>query len=191
MADTGRRFPRLALTPLAVIALAAPPAPAEASAAPLDPPAGEVGLSFTLAAEGVQRYVCNRKEGSAETFEWVLKEPVAKLFESGHQEVGSHSAGPTWTAKDGSKVVRKRLVATADSPIPGAIPWLLLEVEPSGTGLFGTVRYVKRIDTAGGKAPGPAAAPAGACDAAHAGAIRDVPYTATYVFFVAKPPAKP
>jgi hypothetical protein len=191
MRDASSWFPQLALTSLAVLALAAVLGPTGAHAATLEPPAGEVGLSFQLAAQGVQRYVCTRKEVPPETFEWVLKEPVAKLYDSTHQEVGSHGAGPSWTAKDGSKVVRKRLVATADSPAPGAIPWLLLEVEPTGSGLLGQVRYVKRIDTAGGKAPSGTSAPADACDAAHLGATRDVPYTATYVFYVAKPAAKP
>jgi acyl-CoA synthetase (AMP-forming)/AMP-acid ligase II len=188
MPPSSRRFPQLALTPPFVIALAALLGPAGASAAALDPPAGEVELSFQLAAEGVQRYVCTRKEGTPATFEWVLEEPVAKLFDSAHKEVGSHSAGPSWTVNDGSKVVKKRLVATADSPAPGAIPWLLLEVDPSGTGMLGKVRWVKRKDTAGGKAPAPSP---GACDAAHAGATLDVPYTANYVFYVGKPAAKP
>jgi hypothetical protein len=181
------RILQLAL-PAMIATAAALFGPAGARAASLDPPPDAIELSFKLAGEGVQRYVCTPKAGSAGVFEWVLKEPVAKLFDSAHQEVGTHSAGPTWTARDGSKVAKKRLVATADAPTPDAIAWLLLEVEPAGHGMLANVRYVKRIDTTGGKAP----APEGACGANHVGATRDVPYTATYVFFVAKPaPAAP
>jgi hypothetical protein len=162
---------------------------AGARAQNLEPPAGEVELSFQLAGAGVQRYVCKGKEGGG-GFEWVLQEPEAKLYDGAHHEVGSHSAGPTWAMKDGSKVVRKRQVASADSPTPGAIPWLLLEVEPSGSGMLARVRWVKRTGTVGGRAPAGPPGSADACEAARAGATRDVPYKATYVFYIAKPAPK-
>jgi hypothetical protein len=168
-----------ALTALALTAAAAYAAATLPAA--LQPPPGATGLSFKLAGDGVQRYQCKAKAGADGAFEWSLVEPRARLLDEARQEVGTHSAGPTWTARDGSKVVRKRLVASVDSPSQGAIPWLLLEVDPSGGGMLGNVRYVQRLDTAGGKAP------ASGCDAGHAGATSDVPYTATYVFFTGKP----
>ena len=42
--------------------------------------------------------------------------------------------------------------------------------------LLDRVRFVQRLQTQGGKAP------AGGCDAAHAGATSRVPYSARYIF---------
>jgi hypothetical protein len=67
--------------------------------------------------------------------------------------------------------------------VPGAIPWLLLEVvgadagPTGGTGLTETV-FIQRIRTSGGLAP------ATGCDhALDVGAKALVPYTADYLFY--------
>ncbi|HVT60121.1 MAG TPA: DUF3455 domain-containing protein [Thermoanaerobaculia bacterium] len=148
----------------------------------LEPPADVVPVLIAY-AQGVQRYVCKENEQARGTFEWTLKEPQAKLFDSAEHEIGTHSAGPTWQLADGSKVVKKKVLATVASPQPDAVPWLLVEVEPSGKGGLAAAKYVQRIDTVSGKAP-----PAG-CDAAHAGATQDVPYRATYLFYAPPPPS--
>jgi hypothetical protein len=132
---------------------------------------------------GVQRYVCKPKEGASGAFEWVLKEPQAKLFDAAGHEIGSHSAGPAWQLADGSRAVKKRVVASFPALQVDGVPWLLLEIDASGSGGLAGTRYVQRIDTVGG------AAPQSGCDAAHAGAMQDVDYRATYVFY--GPPPRP
>lgn len=132
-------------------------------------PAGQ-RLAFTLHAEGVQIYDCKAAA-------WVFRAPEADLF-VGRHVVGSHYAGPTWEAFDGSTVVGSKLAAaTVDST---AIPWLLLQAASNtGRGLMSSVTYVQRLSTVGGIAPSTV------CDASNEGATEEVDYTATYAFYQA------
>jgi hypothetical protein len=145
----------------------------------LDPPANQVPVLIAY-GQGVQRYVCKEKEQARGSFEWVLKEPQAKLSDAAGHPIGSHAAGPSWQLADGSKAVRKKLVASVPALAADAVPWLLLAIDSSGKGALAGTEYVQRVDTVGGVAP---AAPAASCDAAHAGATQDVEYRATYVFY--------
>jgi Protein of unknown function (DUF3455) len=142
----------------------------------LEPPANQVPVLMAY-GQGVQRYVCKEKEQAKGSFEWTLKEPRAKLSDAAGHEIGSHSAGPTWQLADGSKAVKKKLVASVPALALDAVPWLLLEIESSGKGGLAGTQYVQRMDTVGG------APPAAGCDAAHAGATQDVDYRATYLFY--------
>jgi hypothetical protein len=142
----------------------------------LDPPANQVPVLIAY-GQGVQRYVCKEKEQAKGSFEWTLKEPQAKLSDTNGREIGSHSAGPSWQLADGSKAVKKKLVASVPALASDAVAWLLLEIESTGKGALAGTQYVQRVDTVGG------AAPASGCDAAHSGATQDVDYRATYVFY--------
>jgi hypothetical protein len=134
-------------------------------------PAGNK-LAFMLDAEGVQIYACN---GTA----WALQGPDADLFNRGHRIAGSHYAGPTWEALDGSTVVGSRLAGVTVDPT--AIPWLLLQaVSHAGEGRMAKVSYIQRLSTVGGLAP------AAGCDADHVGALAEIDYTATYAFYEPK-----
>ena len=112
--------------------------------------------SLLLSAKGVghQIYKSQLKSGSTTDFEWVLKEPRAKLHDNSHKEIGKHYLGPTWEAEDGSTVVGK-LIQKVPAPRAGDIPWLLVEATSHGgkEGLFSNVSYILRIDTVGGIAP--------------------------------------
>jgi len=88
--------------------------------------------------------------------------------------VGKHYAGPTWEAPDGSKIVGK-VLANEPAPKAGAIPWLLLSTESSGSGVLAGARFVQRVNTSGGVGP------TGACPTA--GTERRVDYTADYIFY--------
>src|SRR5579884_103247 len=91
---------------------------------------------------------------------------------------GSHSAGPTWTAADGSAVKADGAHPAMVVKRPDAVPALLLNVTTStGNGVLSGVRFVRRDDTLGGVAP------AGGCDAAHANARVAVHYSAIYTFY--------
>jgi hypothetical protein len=93
-------------------------------------PAGSAML-LELGAAGAQIYTCEAKEGR---FEWSFKAPEANLFDNQGRQAGTHFAGPTWKMVDGSAVVGE-VIAKADSPEPGAIPWLLLRAKSHGGGV--------------------------------------------------------
>ena len=108
---------------------------------------------------------------------WTLQGPEADLFDGQAHKFGTHSAGPTWEAQDGSRVVGE-VVARDDGPDPDAIPWLLLNVKArSGTGIFASVQSIQRVFTVGGKAP------SSGCTASTPGALSRSPYAATYYFY--------
>jgi len=157
--------------PLTGVATAGPPAPEVPDGIAVE----EGNKPFLVGhAGGVQIYRCN---GAA----WALFAPRANLYGDSGQLIATHSAGPSWQAKDGSKVVGRRIKdpVTVD---PTAIPWLLLEptsVTPGADGnrLVGTT-FIQRINTTGGLAPA-----ASTCNPDTAGAETEVPYTADYVFW--------
>ncbi len=142
----------------------------------LEPPADQVPVLLAY-GQGAQRYVCKEKEQAKGSFEWTLKEPVAKLSDATGHEIGSHSAGPSWQLADGSKAVKMKLVASFPALAFDAVPWLLIEIQSSGKGRLAGTQYVQRMDTVGGTPP------SAGCDAAHAGATHDVDYRATYLFY--------
>jgi hypothetical protein len=128
-------------------------------------------------AIGVQIYRCNATAGG---FAWGLVAPRANLYDHHGKLIMTHYGGPTWEARDGSKVVGARDgQVTVDST---AIPWLRLKATstsagPDGDRLLRTA-YVQRVNTTGGLAPS-----AADCTAATAGAQVEVPYTADYYFW--------
>jgi Protein of unknown function (DUF3455) len=140
------------------------------------PPQGSA-LQLELSADGVQIYACEAKEGR---FEWSFKAPEASLFDKQGRQIGTHFAGPTWKMVDGSAVVGE-VIARADAPEPGAIPWLLLRAKShEGSGSLATVTYVRRAETKGGLAPKTG------CDAGHLSEEARIPYSATYQFYRAE-----
>ena len=130
-----------------------------------DPTVPTAQSAHVAEGRGVQIYTCTQSQ-------WALTAPEAKLYEKDKQ-VGTHSAGPTWTWSDGSSVT-----GTVLQKLPSAtsIPWLLLTARPAGnaTGALSHVTYVRRSDTRGGLAP------ATPCTE---GQTTRVPYSATYTFY--------
>jgi hypothetical protein len=144
------------------------------AADPLVPAPQGAPMLLEVAADGVQIYAC---EAKGQGFEWVFKAPEANLFDKQGLQVGTHFAGPTWKAGDGSTVVGE-VAARADAPAGGAIPWLLLRAKSQeGSGVLSTVAFIRRVDTKGGIAP------ASVCDATRSGAQARVRYYALYQFF--------
>ena len=138
------------------------------------------GATLKLHAHGagVQIYVCTAGA-------WVLEAPDAKLFDASGAQSGTHGAGPTWSANDGSAVVAKK-VADSPAPAPDAIAWLLLQATSNrGAGTFADVTYIQRLGTRGGKAR------ADGCNAGAQGTTREVSYTAEYYFYGGSPAPVP
>ena len=123
-------------------------------------------------AVGVQIYTCN---GTS----WGPSTPRADVYAENGKLMIKHFGGPSWQAKDGSKVVAARVDGV---PVAGAIPWLLLKATsatagPDGDRLAGTT-FIQRVNTVGGVAPA-----ASECTADSAGTVREIPYEADYYFW--------
>lgn len=113
-------------------------------------PEGYVEL-LKVYARGYQIYVSQRDNDGK--LAWVLKGPLAELFDSKGDVVGAHYAGPTWKLNDGSEVKGKMLEKT-DAAESGAIPWLLIEiVNNNGSGVLMGAKYIHRVATKGGQPP--------------------------------------
>jgi hypothetical protein len=134
----------------------------------------ESRLAFALDATGVQIYACQASDGG---FGWSLKAPEASLADGSGQAVVKHYAGPTWEwLADGSKLMATKVAAFTEDA--AAIPALLLKASShEGQGRMSDVSYVQRLATRQGLAP------SAGCDAAHAGAVARIDYTATYYFY--------
>jgi hypothetical protein len=144
----------------------------------LRPPAGQV-LALAARAAGVQIYECKAAKENPAQFSWTLKAPEADLKDLSGKLVGKHYAGPTWEASDGSKVMGE-VVAKRDAPDATSIPWLLLRAKStSGSGIFGAIASVQRLQTSGGSPP------ANGCDSSQSGKESRVPYSAVYRFYKA------
>jgi hypothetical protein len=157
----------------AITALALIPAGASAHVPDrIEPPAGHTPY-MTAHAIGVQIYAC---ASTADGAKWQFVAPKAVLYGDRARFVGTHYAGPTWEATDGSQVKGARVDGvTVD---PKAIPWLLLKAAPTAPGRFGATTYIQRLATRGGLEPA-----ATTCHAGTVGKERWVPYTADYRFF--------
>jgi hypothetical protein len=136
-------------------------------------------LAFKANAKGVQIYESRARKDDPSKFEWVFKGPEADLFDEQGKKIGRHYAGPTWESNDGSKVVGE-VKGKAEAKDASGVPWLLLSVKAhEGSGAFGAVTYIQRVNTVGGKAPAE-------CDEKAAGKEFRAPYTAVYLFYVHK-----
>ena len=145
----------------------------------LNPGASE-SMTLIVPAKGVQIYECRASKDQAGAYEWAFVAPEAELFDTTGGRIGRHYGGPHWESTDGSKVLAK-VVARADAPKAGDIPWLLLGAKSVGQeGSFSKVTSIQRVNTVGGVAPKVG------CSQDNAGTPTRVPYTADYYFFTAR-----
>jgi hypothetical protein len=142
-------------------------------------PADNERAAFTWHAVGAQIYECRASDKGG--WAWVFVAPEAELFNQKEEKVGTHGAGPNWTALDGSKTVGV-VKARADGESPADIPQLLLTAKSAGTpGKMANVTSVQRLNTQGGSASA-----TGCAVQADAGKRVKEGYTADYVFFTSK-----
>ena len=141
-------------------------------------PAGHKVVMMTTGV-GDLTYECRVKAGAANAWEWVFAGPDAVLYDMNKKMVGKYYGGPTWEARDGSKVVGSRVNGkTVD---PTAIPWLLLKATPSSGAdgdRFAATTFIQRINTVAGLPPA-----AAECNAGTVGSTREQPYETDYVFW--------
>ena len=159
-------------------AAAAACAPASHIPQTLEP--ADASLAMVLPASGVQVYECRIGKENPLKYEWAFLAPEAELYDTHGRVVATHGAGPFWQSKDGSRVTGK-VMARADAPREGSIPWLLLSATSTGAqGTFSGVTKIQRVNTRGGLQPSKA------CEAQTLGQQVGVHYTADYRFFVAR-----
>jgi hypothetical protein len=137
-----------------------------AESSSLQPPAGLKILGQFVVGSGTQTYTCTGGKFTGSSV------PEARLFDGANRKI-HHFGGPSWQSEsDGSLVTA---APVANSPVPGAIPELLLEVKThSGRGILSGVTHIQRMNTFGGVAP------ATACTD---GAKTSVPYNANYILW--------
>jgi hypothetical protein len=125
---------------------------------------------------GAQVYACRATPAGA--YQWTLVGPNAILVNDDGTSFGTHSAGPTWTAADGSAITADGAHPLAAVKRTEGVPALLLAVASStGTGVLNGVRFVARTDTAGGFPP------TTGCDASHLNSRVAKHYSAAYTFY--------
>lgn len=138
-------------------------------------PAGHRQVMATV-GKGEITYECRARNDMAGAHAWAFVAPVADLVDASGKSVGRYYGGPTWEARDGSKVTGKQ-VGVAPSAA-GSIPMQLVKAEPAmGAGAMQGVAYIQRINTQAGVAP------AAACGAGNVGEQQKVGYQADYIFY--------
>jgi Protein of unknown function (DUF3455) len=150
----------------------------------LSAPDGGGRVLLHAAATGTQNYGCTRAGGDAGAhYTWTLAGPEAALSDCRGAVIGRHFASdagasaPEWQLVGGSYVVGHKLAAWTPEGGSGSVPWVLLGADDRGGGQpLDGARYVERVRTRGGVAPGDG------CDADRLGAMQKVPYSADYFF---------
>lgn len=163
-------------------ACASPAAGPAAAAKPVTAalrPADTERAAFSWHAVGSQIYECRVSDKGS--WAWALVAPEAELFNQQDEKVGTHGAGPSWSALDGSKTVGS-VKAKAEGERPADIPWLLLSAKSAGApGKMAAITSVQRLNTEGGNPP-----LTGCASQADAGKRVREGYTADYVFFTGR-----
>jgi uncharacterized protein DUF3455 len=178
----------LTIAPEAAAPVIVPP-PVPSNLVPLD---GSTAF-FIGHARGTQNYVCLPSGGA---FSWTLFGPQATLIDDNGDQQITHflsanpfengALRPTWQHSRDTSIAWALAIRTSTDPafvVPGAIPWLLLQVVGAQFGpAFGhkltDTTYIQRVNTAGGVAPVD-----GCSVATDVGRKIFVPYAADYVFY--------
>ncbi|GAB7037102.1 DUF3455 domain-containing protein [Catenuloplanes sp. NPDC020197] len=160
---------KMAVVAAAVVAAGVSAVTYQASAAEgpsLQPPAGLTIIGQFVVGNGTQTYTCSGGKFTGSST------PEAELYDGANRSI-HHFGGPSWqSTSDGSLITA---APVANSPVPGAIPELLLEVKTrTGTGFLSRVTHIQRMNTFGGVAP------SAACTD---GQKSSVPYNANYIFW--------
>ncbi|GAA3958681.1 DUF3455 domain-containing protein [Actinoplanes auranticolor] len=160
---------KFAVAAAAVVAVGVSAVTYQASAAEapsLQPPAGLKIIGQFVVGTGTQTYTCTGGKFAGSSV------PEATLFDGANRKI-HHFGGPTWQSESDGSLITAGPVA--NSPVPGAIPELLLEVKTrSGQGFLTTVTHIQRMNTFGGVAP------ATPCTD---GQKTSVPYNANYILW--------
>lgn len=128
--------------------------------------------TLQLAAKGVQIFRCDRVDGA---YAWRFRQPEAELYDASGQAVGRHGANFSFEHRDGSRLLGT-VMAHDKAPAADALPWLLLSAKSFGSGQFGGVSYVQRVNTNGGMPPP-------ACTSAQLDRLLRVDFSADFVFY--------
>jgi hypothetical protein len=153
--------------------------------------------SFVGHAFGTQNYICLPSSTSPTGFAWTLFGPQANLFNDAGRQVMTHFSSanaeevddpvrPVWQHSKDTSAVWGKMVLNGSVAVPGAIPWLLIEVVRDDEGATGgskmtVTTFIQRLNTIGGTAPATGCAGYG-----DIGQRKYVPYEADYFFYKAE-----
>ena len=129
-------------------------------------------------AVGVQIYSCN---ATSNGFVWRFVAPRANLYDDHGKLIITHFGGPTWQAKDGSRVVGRldgqRHRRSHRHSMAAAVAAVDDRLALTATGWW------PRPTSNGSPPPAASRPPAADCNATTAGTVAEVPYTADYYFW--------
>jgi Protein of unknown function (DUF3455) len=201
--NRSRRHLSFACVPLFAAAMAAFPRPAHADRITPPPVPENIQVEaghkayFVGHAFGTQNYICLPSSNSPTGFAWTLFGPQANLFNDAGRQVMTHFSSanaeevdnpvrPVWQHSKDTSAVWGRMVPNGSVAVPGAIPWLLIEVVrdeegPSGGSKMTVTTFIQRLNTVGGTAPATGCAGYG-----DIGQRKYVPYEADYFFYKAE-----
>ncbi len=137
-------------------------------------------VAFVWQAVGSQIYECRNEAGK---IAWAFVAPEAELTNGKGDKVGTHGAGPSWTALDGSQTVGT-VKARANGAQAADIPLLLLSAKAATgapAGKMTSITSVQRLNTEGGNAKA-----TGCSTVQDVGKSSKEGYTSDYVFFTQK-----
>jgi len=151
-------------------------------------------------AVGTQDYICLpclTTACTASGFIWTFFGPQATLFDDDDEQIITHFLSPnpdeggtpraTWQDSRDTSAVWAFAPSANQFVVPGAIPWLRLQVVgtqsgPTGGDRLTATTFIQRLETAGGIAP-----TTGCSAAAAVGKTALVSYEADYFFYRARP----
>jgi N-acetylmuramoyl-L-alanine amidase len=131
---------------------------------------------------GVQVYKVGPKPSMSGVYVWLFQGPDARLYDDDGNEVGTHHGldpkTPVWKVGESVVSARKREPVHETPNRAVDVPWLLLDtLQRTEGGTFEGVRWIQRLNTAGGQPP------AGALTRADEGRVARVECRADYYFF--------
>ena len=126
-----------------------------------------------LTGKGVQVFRCEPRKGGG--FAWAFRLPEADLFNGPGKATGRHGANFTFEHADGSRLLGA-VAAFDEAPRNGDLRWLLMTTRSFGTGAFGGVTHVQRVNTSGGMPPS-------SCQPAQQNQLLRVGFSADFVFY--------
>lgn len=125
-----------------------------------------------LSARGVQIFRCEKRDGA---MVWIFRQPEAQLTDATGRTIARHGANFSFEHVDGSRLVAT-VAAYDDPPSTADLRWLLMTTRSYGTGAFGGVTHVQRVNTRGGMPPA-------RCETAQSGQLLRVDFSADFVFY--------
>ncbi len=128
--------------------------------------------AFHLSGRGVQIFRC---EMQSQGGRWIYRLPEAELGDPRTGLALRHGVNLSFESADGSRLIGE-IVDHVPSVDEQSLPWVLIGTRSYGKGALTGIRFVARINTAGGMPPQH-------CEPESASQVLRVPFSADFVFY--------